>query len=156
MRNEQSDFDATTRIQRLLNVLDEEDEEESETLLNDENFCSNDDNAWEISNGLAGIGFEEAVESEMSENLVIVNGINCAAHTLQLVVRGALALLSKVHANVIALASKVCKFFRTETTKNAVRNMGLGLRIPSMEMPTRWSNTYMMVRCLIMRKQSIF
>lgn len=137
--------DDNTRIAELLNVLNDEDEEEIDALLNDENFISDDDN-WVLDDGLTRLDLEGAVESEIGAGLVFVNGINCAAHTMQLVVRDALALLPRHHANIITLASKVSKFFRKESTRNTVRSLGLSLKVPSVEMPTRWSSTYMMVR----------
>lgn len=140
------DIDENARIQQLINELDEDDEEEIDALLNDENFESNDDNAWEVDDHLVSLGLEAAVESEAGTNIVFVNGINCATHTMQLVVRDAIALLPKHQSNVITLATKVSKFFRKESTRNAVKNMGLKLKVPSVEMPTRWSSTYMMVR----------
>lgn len=142
---DQNDIDENARIQQLINELDEEDEAEIDALLNDENFHSNDDDGWEVDDHLAGLGLEAAVEAEVAESVVFVNGVNCAAHTLQLVVRDALALLPKHQSNVITLATKVSKFFRKESTRNAVKNMGLNMKVPSVEMPTRWSSTYMMV-----------
>lgn len=74
-----------------------------------------------------------------------VNGINCAAHTLQLAVKDALNLLHVDHKNVIKLTREVVKFIRKESTRNDIRNRGLNLKLPSMGVETRWSSTYMMV-----------
>lgn len=142
--------DDNARIAVLLNVLDKEDEQEIDELLNDNNFSSNEDDDdnddWEPYDGLSELGLVEAVQFERANNLIFINGINCAAHTMQLVVRDALGHLPKHHKNVITLANKICKFFRKESTRNVVRNMGLKLKVPSVEMPTRWSSTYIMVR----------
>lgn len=145
-RTSESNIDYNARIAELLNVLTDEDENEIDALLNDENFISNDDDMWAIDDSLERLGLEGALESEIGAGLVFVNGINCAAHTMQLVVRGALALLPRHHANVITLATKVAKFFRKETTRNIVKNLGLACKVPTVEMTTRWSSTYIMVR----------
>lgn len=141
-RNEVED---NIHIVELLNNLDLEDEEEIDMLLDDRNFVSNEEDVnWEFDRSLMTTGLGECMDPAGS-NLVFVNGINCAAHTLQLAVKGAIALLPACYSNVIKLATKVCKFLRKESTRNEARNLGLKIKLPSIHTPVRWSSTYIMV-----------
>lgn len=142
-----SDVDDNIRIAELLNALDEDDEEEIDALISDDIFFSDagDEDSWEIIDEAASLSVETAVELEINSKVIFVNGINCAAHTLQLAGRDALRILPVELSNIFTLASKVCKFFRKESTRNAVKNYGLKMKVPSMDMPTRWSSTYIMV-----------
>lgn len=134
------------RIEQILNELDANDEEEINSLLDDNNFSLNDDNDdWEFDNRLIDSNIIINSASEASIRPVLINGINCAAHTVQLAVKSAISRLSIEHSNIISLATKVVKFLRKESTRNEVRNRGFKLKVPSFDTPTRWSSTYMMV-----------
>lgn len=138
-------------IAELLNNLDDDDEEEVNMLLDDANFNFDEDGVnWEFDKCLMATGLGANMDPE-EINVVFVNGINCAAHTLQLAVKDAIAQLPACHANVLRLAAKVCKFLRKESTKNEARNLGIKIKLPSMDTPTRWSSTYIMV-CRVVPK----
>lgn len=76
---------------------------------------------------------------------LLVNGINCAAHTLQLVVKEALSNLSSEHQNVIVYCREFAKFTRLQTTICEIKARGVEKRFPPLDVPTRWSSTYIMV-----------
>lgn len=132
-------------IGELLNRLDEDDEEEIQALLNDDNFTGSDDEDWEFDERLTQSTILAHAEVEADSCMMIVNGINCAAHTLQLAVKAAITLLDTQNTNVIKLATEVCKFLRKESTRNETKNRGLNVRLPSLDTKTRWSSTYLMV-----------
>lgn len=75
-----------------------------------------------------------------------LSGIRCAAHTLQLVVKDALAALPQETKNVIKLCRRVAKILRLESTKFYTEGCGLTLKKPRMDVETRWGSTYIMVR----------
>lgn len=133
------------RIEQILNELYADDEEEINNLLDDNNFSLYDENDdWEFDNRLIDSSIVDSA-TEASVRPVLVNGINCAAHTVQLAVKSAISRLSIEHSNVISLATKVVKFLRKENTRNEARDRGFKLKVPSIDTPTRWSSTYMMV-----------
>lgn len=133
------------RIEQILNELDADDEEEINDLLDDNNFVIHDTDDWEFDNRLIDSSIITNCAAETSIRPVLVNGINCGAHTVQLAVKSAISRLSTEHSNVISLAVKTVKFLRKETTRNEVRDRGLKLKVPSFNTPTRWSSTYLMV-----------
>lgn len=77
-----------------------------------------------------------------------MNSIKCAAHTLQLAVRDALECLDKKDKNAINLCRRAAKFLRLQSTKNEMRKIGLTSVYPALDVVTRWSSTYMMVRMI--------
>lgn len=86
------------------------------------------------------------VNWSMMRSLVLVNGVNCAAHTLQLAIKGALFQLGSQQSNVIKLCREVCKFIRQQKTIYAMEQKGLEKKFPALDVDTRWSSTYLMVR----------
>lgn len=129
-------------IANYLHSLDEEDENEIVNLLND-NFNIEEDD-WN-QNDLSGLNLSEVLEIGAKSPLLLINGVNCAAHTMQLSVKGALAMLEVEHSNVIKLCREVAKFLRTENTRIEARNRNLKLILPSLDVETRWSSTYLLV-----------
>lgn len=75
--------------------------------------------------------------------------IRCAAHTLQLAVKGALKSLPKGDQNVIELCRAAAKEMRKQTTMNVMRQLNLSSILPKLDVKTRWSSTYMMVRFIL-------
>lgn len=92
--------------------------------------------------------FEKLVSelrNQTADHSLFVTSIKCAAHTIQLAVKDALKLLSTGNNNVIELCRLVAKFFRKQSTKNEMHEIGLTSTIPDLDCKTRWSSTYLMV-----------
>lgn len=127
-------------IADILYSLDADDEEEIQALINDDLEESED----RTMNNIAQIDLPESIE-RMTGQLFSVNGVNCAAHTIQLAIKDALRKLDVAHFNIIRLARTVVIFVRKESTRNEARKRGLKFILPTIDIDTRWSSTYMMV-----------
>lgn len=105
--------------------------------------------------------FEKLVSDlscQKGNHSLLVTSIKCAAHTIQLMVKDALKLLPKEIQNIIDLCRVVAKFFRLQSTKNEMREEGLKSILPGLDVQTRWSSTYLMVKLNIssMNSGSLF
>lgn len=87
---------------------------------------------------------DELTDSIQSD-ILFVNGVNCAAHTLQLTVKEALSSFVD-HGNVIIHCREFCKFTRLQSTICEMNKRGIEKRLPALDVPTRWSSTYIMVK----------
>lgn len=74
-----------------------------------------------------------------------IQGIRCAAHTLQLAIGDALGKLDEQTKNIITLCRRVAKFLRLDTTANELKADGLEFSVPRLDVETRWCSTYNMV-----------
>lgn len=74
-----------------------------------------------------------------------ITGMNCAEHTLQLMIKDGLKKLSTENINLVDLCREVCKMLRLHSTRNEMAKMGIEYRLPRMENQTRWGSMYMMV-----------
>lgn len=88
------------------------------------------------------------LRNQTGNHSLFVNSIKCAAHSIQLAVKDALKLLSNEDQNVIDLCRLVSKFLRLQSTKNGMREEGLTSILPGLDVKTRWSSTYLMVRII--------
>lgn len=77
-----------------------------------------------------------------------VNGINCAAHLLQLAIGDAIDSTTVKNHNVIKLCRRIAAFMRNRTTKYALDEAGIGYKKPRLEVYTRWGSLYLMVNCM--------
>lgn len=77
---------------------------------------------------------------------LFMSSIKCAAHTLQLAVNDAIKLLGKNDSNLILLCRVIAKFLRLQSTRNEMKKKGLKSILPRLDVETRWSSTYLMVR----------
>lgn len=96
--------------------------------------------------------FEDILEEMVNElqhqndsQIFSVDSIRCAAYTLQLAVRDALDKISPNIKNVIELCSRVAKFLRCKNAKVKLLKAGIKTILPSLDVLTRWSSTYLMV-----------
>lgn len=97
--------------------------------------------------------FVSDLQNQTGNHSLFVNSIKCAAHTIQLAVRDALKMMSKSDRNVIELSRMVAKFLRKESTKNEKREVGITSILPGLDVETRWSSTYLMVKII---EQNLF
>lgn len=86
------------------------------------------------------------VRNQAGNHAFFVISIKCGAHTVQLVVKDALKMLSIEDQNVIDLCRLVAKFLRLQSSKNEMREKGLTSILPGLDVQTRWSSSYLMVR----------
>lgn len=106
------------------------DEELNEILNDDEDF----------------IGLIEALENNFASNTLTVNGVKCAAHTLQLAVFDALKDKRLNFNKLIKLCRLVCKKLRKMLCQFILEENGIETKIPRLDCLTRWSSIYYMVR----------
>lgn len=120
-----------TEIERLLKQLDEMEIEEINALLDD---ASDDDEAdFYINPG------------DIQTSAMFNNHVNCAAHTIQLVVSDGLKELRKNHNNVIKICRAFAKFLRRPNIIVKLKQMGIKIKLPKLDCPTRWNSTFVMV-----------
>lgn len=118
------------------NTSDQENEEEIEELF--------DCDSWNLTNDSRNVDLASSLNEEGFPALVFVDGINCAAHTLQLAVKDALKVLNVSHTNVISLCRSVSIFIRHTNTLLEIGQLGLKRKLPALDTSTRWSSTYLM------------
>lgn len=85
------------------------------------------------------------ISTEHGHDLFDLTGVNCAAHTLQLVVKTSLKELRKETSNIIDLSRRVLKALKLNATKHIVEEAKLQMKVPSMDVETRWGSSYTMV-----------
>lgn len=74
-----------------------------------------------------------------------VQGIRCAAHTLQLCIKFALKNISTADKNIITLCRRIAKTMRLKSTIDELNMDRVKYSIPRLDVETRWSSTYSMV-----------
>lgn len=131
-------FETQSTTTATSNTIDETDDIEITNLMSrllpnesDWSFCDHMGNMdWSSMNSLA-----------------LVNGVNRAAHTIQLAIKNALKEFENFEqANVINMCRDVCKFIRQQTTIYTMKKKGIKPKFPALDVDTRWSSTYLMVR----------
>lgn len=150
--NEEVDYEMQTlydaEIVNILNEISKDDQIEINDL--GEMLVPSDDYDWMIHDMSKEADLATSLTSIDYANFVFVNGINCSAHTLQLSVKDALAALNTEHSNVTSLSKEVAKFFRRQNTIYEMQNIGIKKKLPCLNVDTRWSSTYMMVRKILL------
>lgn len=169
------DFDTAINVnssnERNTAVVDEE----IESVLRTEEITDDDDNATIIDLfEECGIDLSDTfvhdhllnetiaeISNEHGHELFNMTGINCAAHTLQLLVKDALKELRKETINVIDLCRRVIKALKLNSTKLIIeqarqntstevvaKQPELTLKVPSLDVETRWGSSFVMVSSL--------
>lgn len=151
------DFNCATRPQRDVATIDREIESvlATEEITDDENVileifeeCGIDlTETTEHSDEHAVLLRETIAEisNEYGHNLFNLTGINCAAHVLQLLVKDALKALRKESSNIIDLSRRIIKALKLSSTKIIVQEAGISMKVPSLDVETRWGSMYVMV-----------
>lgn len=147
LRIDQNQVNFDDEIAEILHQLDEDDQNEIDILFNDD-YNIDDDDDW-VLNDLSQFDLPNNIRQEEDERPFFIDGVNCAAHTLQLAVKDALAKLRIEHSNVIKLAKACARFIRKESTRNEAINRQLTIILPILDVVTRWSFTYMMVAIFV-------
>lgn len=124
-----------TEIERLLKQLEEMEVEEIYALLDD---VSDDDEAGFYIN-----------PGDIQTSAMFNNHVNCAAHTIQLVVSDGLKELRGDHNNVIKICRAFAKFLRRPNIIVKMKQMGLKIKLPELDCPTRWNSSFLMVSSYI-------
>lgn len=122
------------------NSIDQTDDIEIEHLMN---RLVPSEAEWSFGDHLSEVNWS------MMHSLALVNGVNCAAHTIQLAIKNALFQLGSQQADVIKLCRDVCKFIRHQKTIYAMEKRGLKKKFPALDVDTRWSSTYLMVHSTV-------
>lgn len=85
---------------------------------------------------------EECV-NDLAKKTMVINGIRCAAHTLQLGVRDALKLSQS--ARFIGEIRDICKFLRKNKSIRELMRNNIYVCLPRADCKVRWSSLYRMV-----------
>lgn len=116
------------QIATALNQINEADQIEINQLADD---LVPDESDWSFINYSDDIDLADSLTINKSAKFAFVNGVNCAAHTLQLAIKDALAHLGSTYSNVIRLCREVCKFIRLQTTIYEMKERNIKKKIPS-------------------------
>lgn len=85
------------------------------------------------------------LQNEFVLYTLIASGIKCAAHTLQLAVKGALKMV-KIQV-LLKVCRTACKLLRKTSYKNRLRDRKIEIKkLPGLDCAVRWNSTYVMVR----------
>lgn len=69
-------------------------------------------------------------------------GINCAAHTLQLVIHDAFESTTEANRNIINLCRRIVKVLRLDSTMRELKNAQIDEKMPRIDVATRWGSTH--------------
>ncbi|XP_055299909.1 uncharacterized protein LOC129567265 [Sitodiplosis mosellana] len=128
--------------EELYEVLHESDDADKE-LLND--LIDDSDEHTDLLNQLVS-----DFKRKYTTSLIYVNGVSCAAHTLQLAVKEAINSLNDGGRNFLALCRAIGKFIRLPNTKCIiVGQANLKYKWVRPDVTTRWSSTYLMLADLL-------
>lgn len=119
--------DLTTRIRKFLDV-------EEPTFTEDEPM---NDESSEFEKLLHNL------EKIYTGKSLLIHGIRCAAHTLQLAVIG--ALKHPEYVDLFRLCKVVCKELHKEKTARELEEENVKFKPPNIDCLTRWNSTYKMV-----------
>lgn len=86
----------------------------------------------------------ESCVSDLALATMIISGIRCAAHSLQLAVAKAIKL-SKWNAFILNIRA-ICKFLRKPSNIRLLKRNNININLPRIDCKTRWSSLYRMVR----------
>lgn len=129
-------FDAIESIDLDDNNTDEAEEQNDRNELLEE--ILNDDDIY------------RATLDELKDRLKLttlnVKGVRCGVHILQLAVKAALKALA---SPVIDACRTVCKTLRKQSSVYLLRKHGTTIKVPRLDVRTRWNSTSLMVRILL-------
>lgn len=114
-----------------LDLIFDEDELEADSLPNHETL-------------LNAVVDELMTDDDLGE-IFNMNGVNCAAHTVQLAIKDALAALPESIRNVISISRRIAKILNLKTTQYDLAAANIPCKIPHLEVETRWGSMYTMV-----------
>lgn len=135
-----TDVETDEKIAKLLSENEEITDEDTLDLMLDLNYEHN-------------TKLLEAISSQMNvhgESMWNITGLNCAVHTLQLVIRNAIKSLNLTHRNVIDLCRRVIIFLRLKSSHYEMNIEGMPYSQLRLDVETRWCSTFNMVRIHIM------
>lgn len=139
-----------SRYDEEMQISDEQTQIEIENIITENG--PNDEDALKILFDSSSM-YEELLDKLVNDmraksgnHHLFMSSIKCAAHTLQLAVNDAIKLLGKNDSNIISLCRVIAKFLRLQSTKNEMKKVGLNSILPRLDVETRWSSTYLMVR----------
>lgn len=143
-RSQQKDEQINGEIGAILNTEEPSDDDAIDMIFEE---CDIDLNEPGNSEQYATILRQtvQQISDEYGHNSFNLSGIRCAVHTLQLVVKTALAALPQETKNIILLCRRVAKILRLESTKYYIEGTALVLKKPRLDVETRWGSTYVMV-----------
>lgn len=157
--NERNSAMVDEEIEAILATDEINDEDDSSTILDIFGECGIDLNRTSEHELLLNQTIAEI--SADHEELFNMTGINCAVHTLQLLVKDSLKEMRKESGNVIELCRRIVKALKLNSTKMIIeqarqkastevisKQPNLILKVPSLDVETRWGSMFTMVSLL--------
>lgn len=154
--NERNSAMVDEEIEVILATDEINDEDDSSTILEIFDECGIDLNQTSEHELLLNETIAEI--SSDHEEVFNMSGVNCAAHTLQLLVKDSLKEMRKASGNVIELCRRVVKALKLNSTKMIIekarqkasteviaKQPNLTLKVPSLDVETRWGSMFTMV-----------
>lgn len=149
--NQEADLVVEERSRALIATISEEQTEaEIEQILNMNGIT--DDEALNIIFDASSV-YEDLlatlvvdIRARTGNHHLFMASIKCATHTLQLAIKDAIKLLGQTDSNAISLCRVVAKFLRLQSTKTELFRAGIKSIVPKLDVETRWSSTYLMVK----------
>lgn len=89
------------------------------------------------------VALVENCVNDLAKKTMIINGIRCAAHTLQLAVRD--TLQESLYGSAIDRFRDICKFLRKPSSIRILKEQNIKIYLPRIDCSTRWSSLYRMV-----------
>lgn len=145
---------ATPNVANEDSIEEEDEDGEESSVEENEEETSDDENSEEESHldqqitAQNSLSLEELEEIYLRDNqdIRILIGINCAAHTLQLVVKGAINNC-EITTEILKKVRKIVCKLRTQNYSNIMKRRKLKQAI--LDSDTRWNYTYLMVGFII-------
>lgn len=154
--NERNSAMVDEEIEVILATDEINDEDDSSTILEIFDECGIDLNQTSEHELLLNQAIAEI--SSDHEEVFNMSGVNCAAHTLQLLVKDSLKEMRKESGNVIELCRRIIKALKLNSTKMIIEQARqkasteviaqqpkLTLKVPSLDVETRWGSMFNMV-----------
>lgn len=85
----------------------------------------------------------DELKERFNQSTLNVTGVRCGLHFLQLAVKDALKALD---SPLIGTCRSVCKLLRKQSTIYRLRSHGIVIKVPRLDVTTRWNSLSLMVR----------
>lgn len=139
----------TTEALRLEKALNDASDSQIENILRGDELSDEEEYQRLFEEGYEFEVLLEHVASEFTEkygsSVVYINGISCAAHTLQLAVLDAIDSLENRYKNIIGLCRVAAKILRRQNVMYDLQNHDINIKLPRLDSKTRWSSKYYLV-----------
>lgn len=89
--------------------------------------------------------FVKKFQIQPGAEFLYISGVNCFAHTMQLVLKDGVNALEEQHVNVIANCREGAKFLRRMAIRSELLQKGISIKQIRLDAGTRWCSKYFLV-----------